>query len=161
MGQNESATGIRRAAARLSQLVLGAVVCVALVACTPIVKRHGYIPPEEDLAQISVGVDSQQSVADKVGRPAAMGLIEGAGWYYVGSTFQSIGPFAPRETRREVLAISFDAAGLVSNVERFGLEDGNVIVLSRRVTDPNVGGTTFVRQLLGNLGRISADQFIQ
>ncbi|KPQ14077.1 MAG: hypothetical protein HLUCCO18_16175, partial [Rhodobacteraceae bacterium HLUCCO18] len=44
-----------------------------------------------------------------------------------------------------------------SNVERFGLEDGNVVALSRRVTDSNVQGIGFLRQLLGNLGRINLD----
>ncbi len=40
--------------------------------------------------------------------------------------------------------------------ERFGLQDGEVIALNRRVTDSNIEGVSFIRQLLGNLGRVDA-----
>ncbi|MBC7156656.1 MAG: outer membrane protein assembly factor BamE, partial [Rhodobacteraceae bacterium] len=44
-------------------------------------------------------------------------------------------------------------------VERFGLRDGEVVALSRRVTETNVRGVTFIRQLIGNIGNLRADQF--
>jgi outer membrane protein assembly factor BamE (lipoprotein component of BamABCDE complex) len=78
----------------------------------------------------------------------------------VSSKFRHFGAFAPAETERQVLAISFDDAGLVSNIERFGLQDGNVIVLSRRVTDNGVRDSTFIRQLLGSIGRVNAGDFL-
>ena len=49
----------------------------------------------------------------------------------------------------------------MKNVEKFGLQDGRVIVLSRRVTESNVKGLGFLRQLLGNLGNPSAAQFLK
>ena len=67
---------------------------------------------------------------------------------------------APVETEREVLAISFDANGVVSNIETFGLQDGNVIVLSRRITDNKTRDSTFVRQLLGSFGQVNASDFL-
>jgi hypothetical protein len=48
----------------------------------------------------------------------------------------------------------------VSNVERFGLENGNVVALSRRVTQDNVRDTTFLRQLFGSIGRFNAGDFL-
>jgi len=60
-----------------------------------------------------------------------------------------------------VVAISFNQAGVVENVERFGLEDGRVIVLSRRVTEANVKGISFLRQLFGSLGRLSAGDLLR
>jgi len=54
-----------------------------------------------------------------------------------------------------LLAISFDANGRVSNIEEFGLEDGRVVQLSRRVTTSSVREVTFFAQLLGNFGRIN------
>ena len=56
---------------------------------------------------------------------------------------------------RQLLAISFDANGRVSNIEEFGLEDGRVVQLSRRVTTSSVREVTFFGQLLGNFGRIN------
>jgi hypothetical protein len=48
----------------------------------------------------------------------------------------------------------------VSNVERFGLEDGQVVALSRRVTETNIKGVSFIRQLMGNFGRLTTDQLV-
>jgi len=42
---------------------------------------------------------------------------------------------------------------VVSNVELFTLEDGQVVVLSRRVTGTSIQNVSFIRQLLGNVGR--------
>jgi len=141
--------------------------CVALIgaligatACSPIIRNHGYIPVAEELALIQVGVDTRDSVIAAVGPPTSGGVLDGSGMYYVASKFRHFGAIAPQEIDREVLAISFDAAGTVTNIERFGLEDGNVVVLSRRVTDTGVRDSTFVRQLLGSLGRVSAGDFL-
>ncbi|RVV98913.1 outer membrane protein assembly factor BamE [Mesobaculum littorinae] len=128
----------------------------AAAACTPVFRNHGYVPTEQDLSQIEVGRSTRETVADTVGRPGSVGVLDAGGWYYVQSRFRHYGYRAPQEIDREIVAISFNDAGVVENVERFGLEDGRVVALSRRVTDSNIKGITFLRQLFGNLGRISA-----
>ncbi|MEM6596359.1 MAG: outer membrane protein assembly factor BamE, partial [Pseudomonadota bacterium] len=60
----------------------------------------------------------------------------------------------PEEIERQVLAISFAEDGVVENIERFGLERGQVVVLSRRVTETTVRDVTFIRQIIRNFGRI-------
>ena len=55
-----------------------------------------------------------------------------------------------------MLAVSFDNRGVVRNIERFGLEDGRVVTLQRRVTETGVVDRVLVRQLLRNLGRIGS-----
>ncbi|MFT5786619.1 MAG: hypothetical protein ACI9KK_001979, partial [Ascidiaceihabitans sp.] len=37
---------------------------------------------------------------------------------------------------------------------RFGLEDGQVVPLARRVTSTAVSNKSFLRQLIGNIGRV-------
>ena len=49
--------------------------------------------------------------------------------------------------------------GVVSNVSRYGLEDGKVIVLSRRITEGGSGEISFIRQMMGNVGRMEAEDF--
>ncbi|MGB5068313.1 MAG: outer membrane protein assembly factor BamE [Albidovulum sp.] len=131
---------------------------VALVSCTAIYRNHGYVPRDEELEKVVVGQSTQQDVAQAVGRPSSTGLLTGAGWFYVGSQFKHFGGREPKEIDRQVVSITFDDKGVVENVERFGLEDGQVIVLSRRVTDSNIKGIGFLRQLLGNIGNLSAGQ---
>ena len=140
-------------------LALGGV--LLLTGCAAIYRDHGYVPLDEDLAQIEVGKTSRDEVVGLIGRPSSAGVLEGSGMYYVGSRWKYLGARAPQEIDRQVVAISFDSKDTVSNVERFGLEKGEVIVLSRRVTDSNIKGITLARQLLGSLGRVNASQILQ
>lgn len=133
---------------------------IALASCSAQYRNHGYVPRDEDLAAVVVGESTQETVARAVGRPSSTGLLTGGAWYYVGSRFRHYGPRLPEEVDRQVVAISFDEGGTVENVERFGLEDGQAVVLSRRVTDSNIKGLSFLRQLLGNVGNISAGQLL-
>ena len=101
-----------------------------------------------------VGVDDRESVAEAVGKPSASGVLNQGGYYYISTRVRHYGATEPKIVSRELVAISFDTRGKVSNIERFGLEDGRVITLERRVTDNGLDDGTFLRQLLGNLGRI-------
>ncbi len=137
-----------------------ALVLLSVAACSNIDRKHGYVPPAEDLEQIIVGVDTKDSVAIAAGRPSVSGILSEGGWYYVESRFRVYGIRERVETDRQVVAISFDENGVVENIERFGLEDGQVIAISRRVTDSNIRGVSFLRQLFGNLGNFAADQLV-
>ena len=136
------------------KFVAAATLAFGLSACAATYSNHGYIPPQEDLDELAVGIDTRASVEDAVGSPSSGGILNDSGYYYVRSRIRSFGPTAPKVVERQVLAISFDTAGVVTNIERFGLEDGRVVTLTRRVTDTAVSDKSFLRQLLGNIGRI-------
>lgn len=126
--------------------------CLLGAGCAAQYRNHGYVPSEEDLAEVVIGVDTRESVAETLGAPTAGGVLEGGGYYYVRSRVKTVGPARPKEISRELVAVTFDGNGTVANVERFGLEDGRVVVLSRRVTDNGLNDISFIRQLLGNIG---------
>lgn len=136
--------------------LVAALALVALAACSPVYRYHGFIPTDEDLAEITVGLDTRVTVASIIGKPGTSGLLAESGWYYVRSEFKHQTYQAPDEIKREVVAITFDADGVVENVERFGLERGQVVVLSRRVTDSNIKGVSILDQLFGGLGGANA-----
>lgn len=133
---------------------------LAVAACAPVYRNHGYVPPELDLAEVVVGQTTMDELPTLIGRPSSQGLLTGSGWYYVGSRWRHYGPYEPQEITREVVAVTFAETGAVSNVERFGLERGRVITLSRRVTDLGIADVSLIRQLLGNLGNFDAGQII-
>lgn len=137
-----------------------AVLILALAACKPIYQKHGYVPEPADLDRIEVGVDTRDTVAAIVGRPSTQGLLNDVGWYYVQSRWKNLGALAPVEEDRQVVAITYTEAGKVANIERFGMEKGQVVALSRRVTEPNVKSAGFLRQLFGNIGRINTDRLL-
>lgn len=140
---------LRKAAAALA-------LCAALGACTPQFRNHGYAPEETDLAEIVVGVDTRATVEDVIGPPSAAGVRAQEGYFYVAQRVRRFGFLEPEVISREIVAIRFGPDDVVTNIERFGLEDGQVVPLSRRVTDSSVTNTTFLRQLFGNLGRFDA-----
>lgn len=150
-----------RAGARSLRLALAGLCCLVLAACATVVRNHGYVPDETELAQVVVGKDTRETVAEKIGRPSAQGLLNDVGWFYVQSRFEHVGPREPKEVERQVVAITFNAKGVVDDVGRYGLEDGRVVAISRRVTESNVKGIGFISQLLANFGRIQASDLFK
>lgn len=152
----EAAQGRRRWPLRaLSVLAL-----IAVTGCTPLYRDHGYTPSDEDLAKIRVGVDTRDSVAEAVGTPTSSGVLRDSGYYYVSQRVRSYAFFEPEIVDREVVAISFDGNGVVRNVERYGLQDGKPVALSRRVTDSSVEGLSFIQQLLGSVRNFDVGNFL-
>lgn len=143
--------------ARIAALTL---LLTALAACSATFRNHGYMPPAEELSGIIVGVDTRDSVEGTIGEPGVGGITDASGWYYVRSTVRNFAWNAPEEIDREVLAISFTPTGTVRNIERFGLEAGRVVRLSRRVTDSNTQGIGFLRQAFGNIGNFNAGDLV-
>lgn len=146
---------------RLRRPLTALLMVCAIAACSPVYRNHGYAPGDTELSLIEVGRDTRDSVAVAVGRPSAAGLLNDLGWYYVQSRWKHPGGRAPQEVERQVVAISFAEDGVVSNIERFGLAEGRVVPLSRRVTDSNIRGVSLIRQLLGNLGNFQASDVIE
>ncbi len=148
-----SMTGLRAA-------VFGFVI-LAIAACAPVFRNHGYVPTDDELAAIKVGEDTRETLRASVGAPSTSGLLNDTGWYYVQSRWKNSGALPPREIDRQVVAITFSEDGIVQNVERFGLDQGRVVRLSRRVTDSNIKGLSILRQLFGNVGRLDAGSLLE
>ncbi|MBD3678134.1 MAG: outer membrane protein assembly factor BamE [Rhodobacteraceae bacterium] len=131
-----------------------------LAGCVAQFRNHGYVPPDDVLAQVAVGRDTRATVAEKIGAPGSSGVLDEGGYYYVKSRFRHYAWQAPEEISREVVAITFSRGGVVTNITRYGLEDGRVVALSRRVTDSNTDDISLLRQIFGNFGRLDAGQFL-
>ena len=67
----------------------------------------------------------------------------------------------PKPTFRQIVAINFDKSDVVNNISRYGLADGEVVVLSRRVTAGGAKEISFIKQLMGNIGRVDTEQILQ
>ena len=50
---------------------------------------------------------------------------------------------------------------IIGDIERFGLENGQIVPISRRVTTTTVQNRGFLRQLLGSIGRFTAGDFVE
>jgi outer membrane protein assembly factor BamE (lipoprotein component of BamABCDE complex) len=138
---------------------LGMLGVIALTACTAQYRTHGYVPSEDELQQIVPGVDTRGTVEDVIGVPSTSGTLNDSGFYYIESDMRHFAWKKPEVVNRQVLAITFDSAGVVENIERYGLQDGQVVPLSRRITRSGDGDISFIRKLFGNIGGINAADF--
>ncbi len=150
---------MKRTGIRLKSAMLG-LALMATVGCTAQFSNHGYVPSEEDLAAIVVGVDTRDTIADEIGTPSAAGILNEGGYYYVRSRVKRFGPLRPQVVERQLVAIGFDNNGIVRNVEHYSLADGRVVPLSRRVTDNGIESQNFLRKLLKNIGNFNPGQFL-
>ena len=89
-----------------------------------------------------------------MGRPTVTGVMRDEAWFYSAYRVSSFAYRAPRIVEREIVAVSFDDEGVVQNIERFALEDGEVVTLSRRVTESGISDVTLIDQILRNFGRL-------
>lgn len=130
---------------------------LAAAGCQTIHENHGYTPTEDELRQVRVGVHDRYDVEDAIGPPSSVGMRGGGDWYYISSAVEKYAYRQPKVVDRQVVRISFSGNGIVRNIERFGMEDGKVVALNRRITDPSVSGFSFMGQLFRNVGRIDAE----
>lgn len=131
-------------------ICLAAVIAVA--GCVAQYRLHGYTPSDEDLANVLVGVDTRDTVAEVVGPPSTAGVMQSDAYYYVSKNVRHYGMKEPEIVDRQIVAISFDDEGVVSNIERYTLQDGRIVTLSRRVTGDGVNDQSFLSKLFGNVG---------
>ena len=122
--------------------------------CSSVIQSHGHVPLNSDIEKIKVGIDNKNSIESLIGKPTTTSVLDNRDWYYIGSTVKHSGWKKPQEIKRVIIAISFTQAGTVENIERYSLSDGQEIKISSRVTRKKVKDNTFLRQLLGNFGRV-------
>ena len=144
-----------RGIAAKAKMGVAIVALLSVTACTAQYRTHGFVPPEDELQQIVPGVDTRASVEDLVGLPATSGVRNEGGFYYVESEMRHFAWKRPEVVDRRVVAVTFDTADVVSNITTYGLEDGKVVPLQRRITRTTDGEMGFIRKLFGNIGALN------
>ena len=131
----------------------------AVISCTEVYRNHGYTPSETQLANLVVGVDTRATVEETLGPPTISDAETGR-LYYISSRWRHYGMNPPKPISRNIVAVALDSSEVVANISRYGLEDGEIVALTRRVTDGGTEEISFLRQLLGNIGRFDASDIL-
>lgn len=142
----------------MRKLALASVlVAVAMLpACTRVQNTMGYIVDETLVAEVKPGIDNRDSVQKALGRPSIAGAWDDKTWYYVSRNTAQTAFLMPVPTAQSIIAVSFDAKGNVTSVNRRGLEQ---IAKVDPVGDktPTLGRETGVLEdLFGNIGRFGS-----
>lgn len=133
-------------------LVLGMSI-VALAACEAQLDTRGNLPDPEVVLQVQPGIDNRQRVAELLGSPSAVSTFNDKTWYYISKKTSQVAFFDPEVLDQEVLIITFDDGGTVSDMKLLGLEDAHQIVPNPNVTPTSGRELTILQQLMGNVGR--------
>ena len=113
----------------------GILLALALVlsGCGATYTNHGYVPPQEDLDQIAVGIDTRSTVVETLGASGATSVLEDNALYFVRSRVRTFMMLEPEVVERSVVAVSFDGNGVVPNIpafyEAFKIQPGDKLYL--------------------------------
>jgi outer membrane protein assembly factor BamE (lipoprotein component of BamABCDE complex) len=145
----------RRVGAGFAMIVFAA---AALTGCAAAREKNRGDQVEADrLERIVPGMHGKGDVAAILGSPSTVAPFDGNAWYYISSRTETIA-FLPTEvTERQVVIVRFDGQGTVSDVETFGMERGEEVAFSDRVTPTFGTDLNAVEQLVSNLGRFNRD----
>lgn len=133
-------------------------VAVMTTGCAKVVERRGYIADSQALSEIEVGMDNEESVRQILGTPSteAPFVIDGRkAWYYISTTTERRAFFQPVAVERSVLAVYFDENQKLTDMRRYGLEDGQVVDIVSRKTPTRGKELSLLGQLFGNIGRFN------
>ncbi len=133
---------------------------IVVSACEPVRQTHGYVPADTYVERIKLGEDSRADVVSKIGRPSTTAAFENDEWYYISRSTVTRAFLAPTPTEQKVMVLAFDADGVVQSVDRYALEDGQIVDLVTNTTPTRGKRLTFLQQLLGNIGKFTPDQIL-
>ena len=137
----------------LSLLLIGA--------CSPTFKNHGYVPSRAELNQLKVGKSSKENVKNLFGSPSSIGLVQDDRWFYLYTRIKNFMYRSPEIVERQLVVVTFTSNGLLENIERFELQDQEVVVLSRRITESGIKGMSLIQQLLNSAGNYDPAQVFE
>tara|TARA_B100000029_G_C17594694_1_gene963691 strand:+ start:2378 stop:2740 length:363 start_codon:yes stop_codon:yes gene_type:complete len=112
--------------------------------------------PRTDLIErLQLGEQSKNEIAVLLGSPTIIGTFDQDIWYYVTQTTENKFFFKPEIIDQEILALTFNEAGVLVSLEEKSMLDAIRIEPNAQQT-PTVGRKlSLLQQLFGNFGRFS------
>ena len=131
-------------------------ICLAAASCSPIVDQRGHNEEQADYSQIVIGQSSQDDVQAILGTPSAKSSFGEPTWYYIAEKKETVGMFAPEVIDQSVVAVRFDAAGIVADIGRTGEEAAKPVDYVEKTTPTEGRKMSVMEQLMGNFGKFNA-----
>jgi outer membrane protein assembly factor BamE (lipoprotein component of BamABCDE complex) len=125
-----------------------------LAACEKEVRIRGHVPDPDSMEAIKAGLHSRDDVLVLLGTPSTISTFDDQKWYYIGQKSIQFAYQRPRILERNVVVVSFDELGYVTETALYSLEDAQEIKPVARVTPTEGRDFTVLQQLLGNFGRL-------
>lgn len=137
--------------------IAAGIVALALGGCSlGFNDTRGFVPDEEQLAQLEPGRQNRDDVQQILGTPASQGVFDSEqSWYYIMRKTYQFAFFEPEVLDQKVVVVYFDNDGTLRDIRRYSLEDGMVVDPVTRETPSPGKELGFLEQLVGNLGKFN------
>lgn len=129
------------------------ILCIFTVGCSGdlFLTHCGNMPSSERIAKVKVG-NSKQEVINLLGSPSSVVSLDQNTWIYMSSDIRKIAFMSPQEVNRDVLTISFNKDGRVSDIDRLAKQNGKEIDVSTDRTEALGHNPGFFEKFFGGLG---------
>jgi outer membrane protein assembly factor BamE (lipoprotein component of BamABCDE complex) len=124
-----------------------------LSACAPTISQRGYFADPTRTQAISVGVDTKQTISDRLGTPTLRSSFNTDTWFYVSATQEQVIWYEPWTTKEDIIEVTFDDDDRVKDVKRYNEADMHRVDPVRAVTPTRGRELSFWEQMFGNIGR--------
>ncbi len=109
---------------------------------------HGYVAPENALAQLQVGA-SREEVLLILGSPSTTATVGGEAFYYISQrTSRAVAFLNQSVVEQKVLVVYFDDKNRVKEMANYGLQDGKVFDFISRKTKSSGADYGLLSQIL-------------
>lgn len=147
---------------RLGPMLMIVAAAAALSGCTRLRGHQGYVVDIDLVNSVQPGVDTRASVVQVLGKPTFTGQFdqvqggEPREYFYVSRDTRFYAYNSPKAKSQIALRIRFDDKGVVSAVDRTGVEQIASISPYGKTT-PTLGRTrSFFQDLFGNIGTVGS-----
>ncbi len=109
----------------------------------------------DQVAQLVPGTSTRNDVLALMGTPTTRATFDSNTWIYVGELTKPVIGATNTVADQQVVALTFDQAGVLRDVTRRTKEDALPVDVVSRTTPTPGNEISFLQQLLGNVGRFS------
>ena len=107
------------------------------------------------LAQLVPGTSTRADATALIGSPTTKATFDDNTWLYIGEVTKPQIAATNVVLDQRVVILTFDAQGVLRNIEKKSQDDGVPVSVVARTTPAPGNETSFLQQLLGNVGRFS------
>lgn len=138
-------------------------IAASLAACSapsfmsfPPQTRGNKVDPDQ-LAQLVPGTSTRADVTSLIGTPTTHSTFDDNTWIYVSEVTKPLIASTQDLQDQTVVVLTFDQKGVLRGITKRGADDAKQVEVVERKTPSPGNDTSILSQLLGNVGRFSAN----
>ena len=134
------------------KILLLTITCFMLGACSGIKNNNGYMPVEDNIAQLKVNVTKTSAAKSILGEPALILGNQEPIFIYSSQITDRVLFFEPKVISRDVLVLYFNKKKKLKRLDKFNQDDGKYIDLNTGKTKLKDNEKSLLAAIFSNVG---------